>query len=113
VKIYAVLPDNIRRHPRATLDAAATLSVAGDGRTCRVITRDISEGGMALTGVPDDWEIGQTVQIRCEGGALPKPIVATATIGWRHGDEVGVTFTSLETDSAPTVADYVSSRDRR
>ena len=108
VKIYAVLPSNIRKHPRAMLEAAALLSLAGDGRACRVSTRDISEGGMALKGVPDDWAIGQAVQIRCEGGALPKPIVAEATIGWRRGDEVGIVFTSLEGDSAPTVAEYVS-----
>ena len=113
VKIYAVLPSNIRRHPRATLAAAATLSLAGDGRACRVVTRDISEGGMALKGVPDDWQIGQTVQVRCEGGALPKPIVAEATIGWRRGDEVGIVFTALDADTAPTVADYVSSRGGR
>ena len=82
--------------------------MAGDGRTCRVITRDISEGGMALTGVPDEWSTGQLVQIRCEGGALPKAIVAEALITWRQGDQVGVTFTSLDPDTAPTVAEYVS-----
>jgi hypothetical protein len=100
VKIYAVLPDNLRKHPRATLEAAATLSIAGSGRACRVSTRDISEGGMALGGVPVDWLVGQRVEIRCEGGALPKPIVAEATIGWRRGDEVGIVFTSVAADSA-------------
>jgi len=110
VRIYAVLPSNIRKHPRATLEAAATLSVAGAGGACTVLTRDISEGGMALKGVPDDWVTGQTVQIRCEGGALPKPIVAEALIAWRKGDEVGITFTSLDPDSAPAVADYLSRR---
>ena len=108
VKIYAVLPSSLRKHPRATLAAAALLTLAGDGRACRVRTRDISDGGMALEGVPDDWAVGQTVQLRCEGGALPKPIVAEATIGWRRGDEAGIVFTSLEGDSAPAVADYVS-----
>jgi len=76
VKSYAVLPNTIRKHPRATLAFAATLSIAGDGRMCRVTTRDISEGGMALKGVPEDWVKGQRVQLRCEGGALPKAIVA-------------------------------------
>jgi adenylate cyclase len=113
VKIYTVLPHNIRKHPRATLEAAATLSIAGEGRACAVTTLDISEGGMALKGVPDDWEPGQIVQIRCEGGALPKPIVAEATIAWRRGDEVGILFTSLDPDSAPTVADYVSGQTGR
>jgi adenylate cyclase len=110
VKIYAVLPDSIRKHPRATLDAAATLRVGGEGRSVTVGTRDISEGGMALKGVPPEWEKGQTVQIRCEGGALPRPIVAEAIIAWRKGDEVGITFTALDPDSAPTVTDYLASR---
>jgi adenylate cyclase len=110
VKIYAVLPDSIRKHPRATLAVAATLSIVGDGRVCRATTRDISEGGMALKGVPADWLKGQVVQIRCEGGALPKAIVAEALIAWRNGDEVGVTFTSLDPDSVPTLAGYLSSR---
>ena len=110
VKIYAVLPDNIREHPRAALEAAAVLSIAGEGRACSVLTLDVSERGMALKGVPEDWVKGQTVQIRCEGGALPKPIVAEATITWRKGDEVGVTFTSLDPEWAPTVAEYLSTR---
>jgi adenylate cyclase len=113
VKIYAVLPDSIRKHPRATLEAAATLSVAGEGRACQVTTRDIGEGGMALKGVPADWRVGQRVQVRCAGGALPKPIVADASIAWRRGDEVGVVFTALDADSAPAVADYVSRHGKR
>src|SRR5262249_48877379 len=110
VKIYAVLPNNIRKHPRAALEAGATLSISGEGRMCRVSTRDISEGGMALRGVPEDWVAGQVVQLRCEGGVLPRAIVAEALIVWRKGDEVGVTFTSIDPDSMPTVADYLSSR---
>lgn len=110
VKIYTVLPKTIQRHPRAAIDAAATLSIAGGGRTCTVTTVDISEGGMALKGVPDDWQPGQVVEIRCEGGALPKPLVAAATISWRNGDQVGVRFTEVDPDSTAGVADYVSSR---
>jgi len=65
---------------------------------------------MALHSVPEEWTPGQIVQIRREGGALPTPIVAEALIAWRRGDEVGVTFTSLEPDSAPTVAEYLGNR---
>src|SRR3989442_7421773 len=108
VKIYAVLPDNIRKHPRAVLEAAAVLSIAGEGRACSVLTLDVNERGIALKGVPEDWVKGQTVQIRCEGGALPKPIVAEATMTWRKGDEVGVTFPSLDPERARTVAEYLS-----
>jgi adenylate cyclase len=110
VKIYAVLPASILKHPRATLAAVATLSIAADGRTCRATTRDISEGGMALKGVPADWAKGERVQVHCEGGALPKALVAEAVIAWREGDEVGITFTALDPDSVPTLVEYLSSR---
>ncbi|MBI4636889.1 MAG: CHASE2 domain-containing protein [Candidatus Rokubacteria bacterium] len=108
VKIYAVLPGNIRKYPRASLDAAATVTVLGGGRACAVRTRDISEGGVALLGVPDDLPIGSKVEMRCEGGELPNPVVAEGTIVWRRGDLAGLAFTSLEPDAAPVVVEYVS-----
>ncbi|OGK95911.1 MAG: hypothetical protein A3E31_11805 [Candidatus Rokubacteria bacterium RIFCSPHIGHO2_12_FULL_73_22] len=107
VEIYAVLPSDIRKHPRAVLDAAATLTLAGAGRACRVRTRDISEGGLALADVPDEWTVGSRIEIRLEGGELPRPIVATGAIAWRRGAEAGVTFTALEPESAPAVAEYI------
>jgi adenylate cyclase len=110
VKIYAVLPDSIRKYARTSLEAAATLLIATEGRMCRVSTRDISEGGLALKGVPDGWVKGERVQVRCEGGALRKPIVAEGLIAWREADEVGVTFIALDPDSVPTLAEYLSSR---
>jgi adenylate cyclase len=111
VKIYAVLPDSIRKHPRTSLTVAAMLSIPGESRTCRVTTRDISEGGMALTGVPEEWAKGQRVQLRCEGGGvLPKAIVAEAVIAWREGDDVGITFVALDPDSVPALAEYLARR---
>ena len=50
------------------------------------------------------------MQLRCEGGALPKAIVAEAVIAWREGDEVGITFTALDPDSVPALVEYLSSR---
>src|SRR5256885_3539067 len=103
-----------RRHTRLqgdwSSDVCSSDLIAGDGRMCRVTTRDISEGGMALKGVPEDWVKGQRVQLRCEGGALPKAIVAEAVIAWRERDEVGITFTALDPDSVPALVEYLSSR---
>jgi hypothetical protein len=48
------------------------------------------------------------VEIRCEGGLLPAPLLAEGVIAWRRGDEVGVTFSALEPDAAATVAEYVA-----
>jgi len=108
VKIFAVLPGSIRKHPRALLEAAAELSVAGGGAPLRVTTVDISEGGMALRGVPEDWEKGRLIQLRCEGGLLPKPILAEGKIVWRRGDMAGIAFTSVDADSQPMVAELLA-----
>jgi adenylate cyclase len=110
VKIYAVLPPDIRKYTRAVLDSGAILTDPVTGQVRRVRTHDISEGGLALAGVPASWTVGSTVRIRLEGGDLLKPIVAEGRIVWRRGDDAGVTFTQVETDS---VAEYVSRRQGR
>ena len=105
VKIYAVLPPDIRKYPRAVLDSGAVLTDPVTGQVHRVRTHDISEGGLALAGVPAAWTVGSTVRMRLEGGDLLKPLVAEGTIVWRHGDDAGVTFSQVESEC---VAEYVS-----
>jgi class 3 adenylate cyclase len=112
VKVYGVLPADIRKHPRAVLEVSATLVLLGAGQTCLVTTRDVGEGGMALGGVPAAWTVGTRVEVRCEGGLLPRPILAEAVVAWRRGDEAGITFTEVDPGVAPVVAEYVA-RNRR
>jgi adenylate cyclase len=107
VKIYGVMPSSMRKYPRATLDAAAQLTAA-DGQACRVRTFDISEGGLGLVGVPAEWPLGSTIEIRLDGGEMGRRIVAEGTIVSRRGEKAGVQFTSLDAGSAPAVADYVA-----
>jgi hypothetical protein len=38
------------------------------------------------------------VEIRCEGGALPRPLVAEGVIVWRDGEAAGIAFTALSPD---------------
>ncbi|HEX2438774.1 MAG TPA: adenylate/guanylate cyclase domain-containing protein [Methylomirabilota bacterium] len=113
VVIHGVLPADIRKQPRAVLEVAATLVLLGAGQTCLVTTRDVSEGGMALGGVPLGWSVGTRVEVRCEGGLLPVPLLAEAIIAWRRGDEAGISFAELDPQAAPTVAEYVATRPRR
>ncbi len=110
LKIYGVLPADIRKHPRAVLDVAATVVLLGAGETRAVVTRDVSEGGIALAGVPPSWVPGTRVEIRCEGGLLPSPLLAEGVIAWRRQDEAGITFTALDPDAAATVAEYIARR---
>ncbi len=99
VQIFQVLPTDIRTHPRAALDNAALVTVAGLGQSYQVRTRDISEAGVALVGVPAELEKGTAVEIRCEGGGLPKPIIVQGTIVWKSGDAAGVAFASTSVTS--------------
>src|SRR2546428_2640231 len=49
VKIYGVVPGSARKHPRAALQAVATLTAPGEGRACPLRTVDTGGGGLALT----------------------------------------------------------------
>ena len=111
VKIFAVLPSDIRRHPRAALDAAATVTIAGLDERFEVRTRDISESGIALTNVAESLDKGTTIEVRCEGGGLTSPIVAQGIIVWRRGSTIGVEFLDGAGD-APAVSTYVASHDK-
>jgi hypothetical protein len=53
---------------------------------------------------------GTRVQIRCEGGLLPGPLLAEGVIAWRRWDEAGIAFTRLDPEAAATVAEYVARR---
>jgi adenylate cyclase len=110
VRIYAVLPDSLRKHPRSALDAGATLFAVDGTQRCAVRTRDISTGGLALEGVPPDWTPGTIIQIRCEGGLLPKPIIAEGKIMWRTDELVGVQFISVDPDSEQAIEHYVATQ---
>jgi adenylate cyclase len=112
VKVYGVLPGDIRKHPRAVLEVAATLVLLGAGETCLVTTRDVGEGGMALGGVPEAWVPGTRVEVRCEGGLLPQPLLAEGVIVWRRGSQAGISFTEVDPGTAPAVAEYVATRER-
>jgi hypothetical protein len=100
VHIYGILPTDLRKHPRAALDAAATLVAVVDGRAWTVRTRDVGEGGLAVTGLPATLAPGTLVEIRCEGGALPRPLVAGGVVVWCDGAAAGLEFTARPLDAA-------------
>jgi adenylate cyclase len=107
-KVYGVLPADIRKHPRAVLDVATTVVLVGDGEAVPVTARNVGQGGVALTDVPATWAAGTRVQMRCEGGLLPRPLVAEGVVAWRRGDEAGVTFAGLDPDASVAVAEYLA-----
>ncbi|MBI2218787.1 MAG: CHASE2 domain-containing protein [Candidatus Rokubacteria bacterium] len=110
VRIYAVLPSDLRQHARAVIDAGAVLTATDDEQQVGVHVRDVSEGGIAIEGLPEGWAKGKAVQIRCEGGGLPKPVVTDGTIVWRRDGVAGVAFAALPSDALAAVSDYVAKR---
>jgi class 3 adenylate cyclase len=113
VKIFHVLAEDLRKYPRAVIEAAATMTALDSERAVAVQVTDLSEGGLAVQGeFPPDWDKGKAVQIRCDGGGLTKPVVADGTIVWRRDDHAGVSFSGLSHESGSTVADYVSTHPR-
>ena len=113
VKIFAVLPSDIRKYPRATLTTAATLVATDGGRTCIVRTCDVSQGGVSVSGLPEDWLPGLALEIRCDGGTLSKALTAQGTIIWRRGSVAGIAFTAVEPDGEPVIGEYVSGQKPR
>jgi len=99
VTIYTIVPADARKHPRAPLDAAATVREAAGPGTWAARTENAGEGGLALAGLPAGLEPGARVHVRCEGGGLAKPLVADAVVVWRDGGRAGVAFTAVEPDA--------------
>jgi adenylate cyclase len=58
VRIYGILPADLRKYPRAALDAAATVMAVVDGRAWTVRTRDVSGGGAGRHRSAPDGEGG-------------------------------------------------------
>jgi adenylate cyclase len=103
VRIFTVLPADIRRHPRAALDAAATVTAVGAGGPVVVRTRDVSPGGLCVVGLPDGWGPGTSLEIRLEGGFLDGALAVGGTVVWRHADAAGVAFAGADPALAPAV----------
>jgi len=112
VRIYGVVASDIRKYPRTSIDAAATVVVVGGAQTWAVRARDLSEGGLAVVGLPPEVGAGAVIEVRCGGGDLPKPIVAEARVAWRRDELAGIEFTTVDPDTAPALSEALSARKR-
>jgi adenylate cyclase len=108
VKIYAVLPGVRRSHRRVALRTVATVVPVAGGAPCAVQTRDISEGGIAVHGLGAEVTTGAAVRLSCEDRSLPKPIRAEGTVVWRHGEQAGIVFTTIDPEVGPALAHYAA-----
>jgi adenylate cyclase len=109
VRIYAVLPGDIRKYPRVAVAAAATVVAIGGGEPCVVRMRNVGAGGISVTGLPADWGHGTKIQIRLEGGKLPTPLVVDGAVAWRDGDVAGVAFAEPGGDVSTAITTFMES----
>jgi adenylate cyclase len=109
VKIFAVLPSDIRKYPRTAMESAARLTAIAGGRVVSVSTRNVSEGGLGIAGLPPELPVGARVYIKAEGGALPRAVSGEATIAWRHEDLAGLAFLAVDPETGVSLERAVTS----
>jgi CRP-like cAMP-binding protein len=66
-----------------------------DGARSDVLVENLSLGGVALSGVPEDWQPGRSV--RCGLGVAGDPplLQIAGAVTWRRGDMAGIAFDPL------------------
>lgn len=82
---------SVRKEVRITIDREVALTLPG-GETVSARLDNLSLGGAAVEGVPEDWRIQRTVSF---GLGLPQkePLLQLeAVVTWRKGRKVGLSF---------------------
>ncbi len=81
---------HVRKDPRIRIDARMVLLPAAEERQ---VTRleDISQGGLAMTGVPATWQPEDPVSFTLVSGS--ERLCVIGRVAWRRDETVGVAFT--------------------
>ncbi len=81
-----------QRDVRIRLGVEAQVRPAG-GEPLRVILENLSLGGVALSGLPEEgWQTGELVHFGLGRRGEEPMLEATGKVSWREGDDVGVAF---------------------
>ncbi|PYQ61869.1 MAG: hypothetical protein DMF53_14340, partial [Acidobacteria bacterium] len=59
-----------------------------------VTLENLSLGGVGLSGVPENWQTGQTVHFRLGLAGEPEILDVRGTVTWREGDTIGIAFST-------------------
>ncbi len=79
-----------RDDPRIRIDAPVALLPAAEKRQTTHL-EDISEGGLAITGVPATWQPDLPVSFTLAAGG--RRLCVIGRVAWRRGDSIGIAFT--------------------
>ena len=91
MNISALLGLAGQRDVRIRLGVDAVVELP-DGTRLAVKLENLSLGGVGLSGIPDDWQVGGHVRFRLGLLAEPAILQVDGGITWREGDTVGVAF---------------------
>jgi hypothetical protein len=101
--VDATADRTVRTEVRITVDREVVLGLP-DGSQVRARLDNLSLGGAAIEGVPDDWRIQRTVSFTL---GLPKeaPLLdLNAVVTWRKGRKVGLSFRDPTPDQRVAVS---------
>ena len=88
-----------QRDVRIRLGVDAVLEME-DGARLSVQLENLSLGGIGLSGVPADWQIGHPVSFCIGQPGEPDILDVSGTVTWREGDTVGIAFGPQEAGNA-------------
>jgi CRP/FNR family cyclic AMP-dependent transcriptional regulator len=91
MNISALLGLAGQRDVRIRLGVDAVVELP-DGTRLAVKLENLSLGGVGLSGIPDDWQVGVHVRFRLGLLAEPAILQVDGGITWREGDTVGLAF---------------------
>ena len=112
VRIYAIVPADQRRNPRAPLEGA-TVTVEGAGGVVRVAGRDLGSYGVAVAALPEGFAVDAPVRVRCEGDpALPHPIEAESRVAWRTDEAAGLQFMRVAPEVVAAISEFLARKSR-
>lgn len=81
----------LRKEVRIAVDREVALGLA-DGSKMRARLDNLSLGGAAIEGVPDNWRIQRTVEFALSLPGQPPLLDLRAVVTWRKGSKVGLAF---------------------
>jgi CRP/FNR family transcriptional regulator, cyclic AMP receptor protein len=91
-----------QRDVRIRLGVDAVIEME-DGARLSVQLENLSLGGIGLSGVPADWQTGQTVSFRIGRPGEPNILDVSGSVTWREGDTVGIAFGPQDAGNATLI----------
>ncbi len=111
VRIYSVLEvaeKDVRKEVRVHLETAVSI-IYGD-LIIRAGLSELSRGGISVHGLPQEFALGEIVQLRIELPGMPQPIGITGRVTWSEEDRSGFQFLDFDPSALAEIQGFMSGR---